>query len=1396
MLGDLSTDGGSLSPKERSALAVMVLRSGIVVTPSELADAVWGDDLPSTWRKQVQAFIGHIRRALGTESIITSRAGYRLGVSPDAIDAPYYEALVKRARDHRSNGDPLRSIDLIERASALWAGTPYSDLGDWAPAVIEAERLGELRLAAEEELQAARLDIGEQRLVVGDAERLVREQPLRERRWAILATALYRSGRQADALASLRAARTRFADDLGIDPSVELTDLESAILRHDAALDAPRVTGESHHAECPYRGLQAFRDDDADQYFGREDDIRAAVDRLDRTGLLFIAGPSGCGKSSMVLAGLVPTLRRRGRTVVVLGSGQLTEVRLRDALSTRSLADVIVIDQFEELFHDSFPPTERAACSALIAGALDADRSFVMSVRSDFLDACAAEPNIGPSVAEHVHLLRPITADGLRRAIEEPARMAGLRLESGVVEIILRDAAGEPGALPHVSHALVETWLRREGSTLTVAGYEESGGISGAIAQSADRLYRSLDAAQQSICRSTMLRLVEVGADGSAIRRRVPLKPLRADQAHDLVLMSLARARLVSAEEDSVVIAHESLAIAWPRLAGWLAADADGARTMNAVANAAATWDGDGQPDDDLLRGARLQGALEWRSTARPELTGIESAFLEASDRREQDEADAQIDRARRDRRQNRRLRALLGVAVGLLVIAIVGTGSVVAATQETARQREAAVVEAVAATSFALRASERDVAALIAAEAYRRWPDDARARGALLATFTRGEGLLGNRYIPGAVRIAGDVIPGSRHAVIVRDNETAGVFDLDSGALIDDLQFGDPPSGCCAPPQVMVSDDGITAVVLRPTDGAEPLDPTRLGEPRTSELLVIDLATRMLRRPPIRLDLDAGRLELSPDGQTAAVADTGSYFRVALVDLASGSSRDVAGYFGGPMTPQSPPTAIAFMPDGSLVIGSTMSELAIADPAVGDVARSVHIPAMGANVAMASTRSGRLIAAGEHDLVSVDVASGEVLWTRQFTTSQPSPCAWVAVAEPASKFYCADLVGGIEEHHLESGEPTGRQLDPQLGAVGPISVSTDGRELTSIGAGSAAVTTWRLDGTGPITRMIAHGSAAMAGYGPDGSSIITAKRLAGATLAGELTEHSIWNTETDREMLRVPGTSRNVGWAGGDAIIGLFDEIDRAGFLVAGNGTHAGGDPVDSALRRSWLLDSGARLYTTNGAGAVAVYDGRTHRRLEPTMQFDGVVEAISGTEDASLLAVTVSRDERSKTLLVDGHTGAVLSPEIEGPAVSVIANPNLLITGDANRLARYDVPNLAASGSLAGVRGGLSDLQVGADGRTLLAVADDETVSLYDLASGIRLGDPIATSSPLITSAYLRPDGRELLVNMREGIAVWNLDPDTWFDAACRLAGRNLTPEEWATHFGAIAPYRETCD
>ena len=237
-----------------------------------------------------------------------------------------------------------------------------------------------------------------------------------------------------------------------------------------------------------------------------------------------------------------------------------------------------------------------------------ADGMVVLTVRSDFLDQCAALPGISDRLSQSLQFVTGMGEAGLRLAVEELARLAGLRVEPGLTAVILRDVLGEAASLPHMSRALAETWARREGHVLTIEGYQAAGGISGTIAQSAEGLYQQRDASQWLLCRRVLTRLVDLPPDGVPLRRRVRLAPLSEDSSHLLLL-----ARLISIEADDVVIADESLAVAWPRLRGWLDEDASGAGTMRTLAAAAEDWASAGPASSYLLRGARLQTTVEWR---------------------------------------------------------------------------------------------------------------------------------------------------------------------------------------------------------------------------------------------------------------------------------------------------------------------------------------------------------------------------------------------------------------------------------------------------------------------------------------------------------------------------------------------------------------------------------------------------------------------------------------------------------------------------------------------------------------------------------------------------------------------------------------------------------------
>ena len=251
ILGPLEVaDGDGLrrlgGPKQRTVLANLVLRVNQIVDSDRLIGQVWGDEPPPAVRSTLRGYVSHLRTALGPGLVEHSSGGYVLRVEPSAIDAVRFEALVAEGRAVMS-ADAAAAARTFEQALGLWRGTALGDLADQVSLQPEIARLEELRLAALEDRITAELELGRNRELVPELETLVGAHPFRERLWLHLMTALYRSERQADALAAFHRARDLLAEELGIDPSAELRRLQERILRQDPSLS---VVGE------PLRGYR------------------------------------------------------------------------------------------------------------------------------------------------------------------------------------------------------------------------------------------------------------------------------------------------------------------------------------------------------------------------------------------------------------------------------------------------------------------------------------------------------------------------------------------------------------------------------------------------------------------------------------------------------------------------------------------------------------------------------------------------------------------------------------------------------------------------------------------------------------------------------------------------------------------------------------------------------------------------------------------------------------------------------------------------------------------------------------------------------------------------------------------------------------------------------------
>ncbi|MGH2873695.1 MAG: helix-turn-helix domain-containing protein, partial [Solirubrobacteraceae bacterium] len=549
-----------------------------------------------------------------------------------------------------------------------------------------------------------------------------------------------------------------------------------------------RVTSDGRvgRAATPYRGLEPFRTEDAELFFGREaatDEVlarlralgghgggaalRAAgegdgpgVDggwigteshapELDAVRMLLVVGPSGSGKSSLLRAGVVSRVLSGalgGDGVVwstaVITPGDAPAEALRECLSGMiGPRRLVVVDQFEELF--SAPSDQRLRFLAALALLRPPETLLVAALRADFYEAAVREPLLLGALRDAQVLVGPMTEQEVRRAIVEPARQVGVRVADGLVDLLLADLspgsptgfAHEAGALPLLSHALLATWGRAQRNELTVSEYRVAGGLRGAVAQSAEDLYEALGPPERELARRIFCRLVRVGDDVPYTRRRVARHELAQLDAPDRdrtseredgnpdVLQRFIAARLVTADAETVEISHEALLSAWPRLAEWLDRDRTGLRLRHQLTDAANAWAAGGRDQSLLLRGSRLQVIAEWAD---------EPAQREELNHSERDCLDASLALAEAERRaarlRTRRMQQLLG-AVAALGLAAVALAIVAFSARHSAdRARDQAVVardQALTARDQALAARNQALSRQVAIEASDLEPSD-----------------------------------------------------------------------------------------------------------------------------------------------------------------------------------------------------------------------------------------------------------------------------------------------------------------------------------------------------------------------------------------------------------------------------------------------------------------------------------------------------------------------------------------------------------------------------------------------------------------------------------------------------------------------------------------------
>ena len=341
--GEAVPTGGQ---RKRALLARLLLEANRTVSVDALVDALWGERVPSTAVKMVHIYVSQLRKVLPAGVLQTRPPGYRLEVAPEAVDLLRFERLHKEGREALADGDAVTAAERLTAACALWRGPALGEFSE-PFAAAAAPHLDELRLAAFEDRVDAELALGRHRDVAGELQAVVASHPLRERPRRQLMVALYRQGRHAEALAAFQELRTALRDDLGIDPSAGLAELQYRILNQDPALDLASPAPAPVPAPAPPAG---------EGLVGRAAELAQLEHALDGAiaghgTTALIAGPAGIGKTRLT-AELAERARRRGATVLTgrcidLVGAALPYFPLVEAL--RPLRGTAVLDGLQEL---------------------------------------------------------------------------------------------------------------------------------------------------------------------------------------------------------------------------------------------------------------------------------------------------------------------------------------------------------------------------------------------------------------------------------------------------------------------------------------------------------------------------------------------------------------------------------------------------------------------------------------------------------------------------------------------------------------------------------------------------------------------------------------------------------------------------------------------------------------------------------------------------------------------------------------------------------------------------------------------------------------------------------------------------------------------------------------